>query len=240
MPIFVVLLWHIDYADARTAMRAPKEIPTPARIKKLVTGQIERTTTVDFDGDGKPDFIVYVRDKRKTDEEADILGEELWITSTLKIVKRRPGSDFEYQYMWFINLDDDPIPEIITAFGYADGITYSIYKQTFGNKKEDELLLQFNPVIDASDEGKYYWGYPWDLSDLKARRVGSHFEMLCSFDHKIEGDEGGDDNPPWQRQTPVIFFEGKTTQPEATVNEVGTKKWMDLKTITRKARSGER
>jgi hypothetical protein len=203
----------------------------------MVKGNITETTTIDFDGDGRLDYIVFVSNNEP--ENADIVGTEIWISSALKIVKRQPKYNAGADFKWFINLDNDPVPEIVSAFGYEDGIAYSIYKQNLRDKP-DTLLLRFNPIIDASNKGKYYWGYPWDISGIRAWPRGNHFEILCSFDHNVEGDFLNVDIPRWQRWIPIIFLIGKTTQPEATVNEVGTKRWMSIKEIARKVRSKKR
>jgi hypothetical protein len=235
-----IILWlvailpaQICLVEAQPIMRKPRLIPVPKRIKSLIRGKIAETSTIDFNGDGIADYLVFIRNNEP--ETAEVLGTQVWVTSDLRIVKREPRYNAGADFKWFVNLDSDPVPEIISAFGY-EGIRYSIYKQNFDNRK-DTMLLQFNPVIEqVSAKGKYYWGYPWDVTDVQARPKAEYYELLCSFDHKVEGDFATIDIPRWQRWVPIIFFSGKTTQPEATVEEVGTKRFMNLEEISAKVR----
>jgi len=229
--LLLLCISQVIAVNAQPNMKSPKKIKTPIKIKKLVKGKIAETRIVDFDGDKKADYIVFVSDKSKGE-----LGTKLWIDSNLKTVKREEWINAGADFLWFINLDADSIPEIISAFGYEDGIDYSIYKQNF-NGGEDTLLLAFNPIIvDRSRKNKIYWGYPWDISDVLDAPNGKSFELFCSFDHAIESD-GGDNShvPEWQKRVPVIFFAGITTQPEGTFGKVGLRKRLDLGAIVRAA-----
>ncbi len=51
--------------NAQSNMKSPKKIKTPIKIRKLVKSRIAETRTVDFDGDKKADYIVFVKDKTK-------------------------------------------------------------------------------------------------------------------------------------------------------------------------------
>jgi len=220
--------------NAQLNMKLPKKIKTPAKITKLVKGRIAETRTIDFDGDKKADYIVFVEDKTKGE-----IGFKLWINSKSEVVKNQSWDYVESDFLWFINLDEDSIPEIISAYGFEDGIDYSIYKQNF-NGQEDTLLLVFNPVIiDSSRGGKTYWGYPWDVSDVLAKLSGTGFKLFCSFNHKIESDGDGDNSivPVWQNRLPVIFFSGKTTQPQMTVEKIETRKWLNIREIIQEAQN---
>lgn len=234
LPLIICFLSITD-AVAQSAMKAPATIPTPTKIKRLVKGNITEVKTVDFDGDGKNDYIVRVRNGNPID--SDVYGSEIWIDSAMKIIKREKWYNAGADFKWFINLDFDKTPEIISAFGYEDGIAYSVFKQNFKNGK-DILLFQFNPVlIDDSRENKNFWGYPWDLVDVKVNRKGNYYELLCSFNHNVEGDFENVETPKWQRKIPVIFFDGKTTQPESMVDEnLGTAKSMSAQVIAETAR----
>ena len=221
--------------NARPNMKSPKKIKAPVKIRKLVKGKIAETRTVDFDGDKKADYIISVEDKTEGE-----LGEKFWINSKLEIVKTQSWNYIETDFLWFIDLDGDSIPEIISASGFEDGIDYSIYKQNF-NGQEDTLLLVFNPVIiDGSRGKKTYWGYPWDISDVLVKSNGGKFELFCSFNHKIVtgGDDGDNSNvPEWQKRVPVILFSGRTTQPQMTVAEIETRKWLNIREIIQEAQN---
>jgi hypothetical protein len=213
-------------------MREPKLIPTPVKIKRMLKSPIAETKAIDFDGDRKLDFIVYVRSNVPID--SDVYGTEIWITSNFKIVKRTPKYNATADFKWFVNLDDDPVPEIVSAFGYEDGIEYSVSKQNLKTGHDTKLFL-FNPVLRG--RGRDLWGYPWDIADIQARRKGNYFELLCSFDHDVEGDFHTIELPDWQKTVPVIFFAGESTQPEtAQVEAIRTSQWLDLSSIARRAR----
>jgi hypothetical protein len=230
--VLILLCIPAAGVNAQTRMQTPQLIPTPTRIKQLVKGRIAETRTVDFDGDRRPDFIVYVRDDVPIDSE--VYGTEIWMTSNFRVVKRTPKYNASADFKWFINLDSDPVPEIVAAFGYEDGIEYSIYKQNFTTGKDTKLLL-FNPVLRR--DGKNLWGYPWDIVDLQTRRKGNHFELLCSLDHDVKGDFENIELSRWQKAVPVIFFAGESTQPEtARVEEIRNIQWLGLQAITRRVR----
>lgn len=233
--VLAILLFAFADVAAQTAMKSPTIIPTPAKIKRLVKGNITEVKTIDFNGDRENDFIVRVRNNNPID--SDVYGTEFWINSAMKIVKRETWYNASADFKWFINLDSDATPEIISAFGYEDGIAYSVFKQDFKSGK-DVLLFQFSPVlVDASRERKHFWGYPWDLIDVKAKRKGNYYELLCSFNHNVEGDFTNVKTPKWQRRIPVIFFNGKTTQPDSVIDkDLGTMNWMNAQIVARNAR----
>lgn len=227
-----------DTVQAQTYLQKPRKVRTPEQIEKLINGKITETQAIDFNGDKKRDYIAVV--ERKT-EDGEIIGTEYWITSDLKVVKETIRFNADIQERWFINLDNDRVPEIVSAFGYEDGIEYAVYKQDFKNKK-DILLFLFNPVlIDSSRQRKRYWGYPWDWIDIRVRRSGNHYEVLCTFDHEMDGDFAVVEIPEWQKRVPVIFFSGRTTQPQSLVREkVGLPRWMNVSDIAKQARHSTR
>jgi len=231
--LLIMLSVSCAVVQAQTIMRAPKLIPTPARSERLVRSPVAETRAIDFDGDRKLDYIVYVRSDVPID--SDVYGTEIWITSDFKIIKRTSKYNVAADFKWFINLDDDPTPEIVSAFGYEDGIEYSVSKQNFKTGR-DTHLFSFNPVLRG--RGKDYWGYPWDIVDIHARRKGNHFELRCSFDHHVKGDFENIVLPDWQKSVPVIFFDGESTQPAtAKVGEIRTSRWLDISSIAGQARS---
>lgn len=230
----ILLTGFFIQAFAQQVLQSPKPVPTPTKIRKLIKGFIEATRAIDFDGDKKTDYIVSVRTNKKVNDE--VLRYDFWVTSNFRIVKREPKFYADTDRKWFVNLDDDKVPEIVSAYGYEDGIEYSIYKQNFKSKK-DTLLLMFNPVLMEDNNPKtFYWGYPWDWTDILTKRKGNYFQLFCSFDHQVEGDFEVVEKPKWQRKIPIIFVRGKSTQPDITVENIGKGQWLDLKVIAVRVR----
>lgn len=160
-------------------MRFPKKIATPLKIKKLIKDKITETRTVDFNGDGKLDYLVFVKTVKKLqiEDEAGTTGIETWITSGFKIVKREQRLNSAFHDRWFINLDDDPMPEVFYALLYEDSSEYSIYKQNFNGK--DKLLFNLNPVIsDATRQNKNYWGFAGTFQTFKRDTKTARFKFF--------------------------------------------------------------
>ena len=207
-----------------TTMQTPRLVNTPPQISNSVAGKILETYAIDFDGDDKLDFLVYV----KNEASDEPLAFELWYASSLKLVKRVPKYISDYDYKWFIDLDEDPEPEIISAYGFTDGIDYSIYDQNLA-KGSAKLLFRFNPVlIDSSNKQKeYYWGYPWDITSIITKIESGVIRIRCSLKHDIVRD-AYINIPKWQHTLPVVFFEGKTTQPDIEVEAIKRVRWLKL------------
>ena len=136
-------------------------------------------------------------------------------------------ADVRYYFAWKIS-DIDSF--LIVADGYEDGIDYSIYK--ISNTNSLKLLFRFNPIlIDSSNKlKKYYWGYPWDINDIKTSKDKDTLKFMCSINHSIERD-GVIDIPSWQKVLPAIFFIGKTTQPNISVGKIDDIKYLTIQQI---------
>lgn len=191
------------------------------KLKKSIVELIESVETVDFTGDKKLDFIC----KAKIDSTG--IGNEYWLSSDFKIVKKLKYYSDGFYYRWFINLDNDPEPEIYEAIGDEDGADYIISDQNLVTGT-DKTLIYINPVIIERDIK--YWGYPWDIVNIKARTNGEITELYCSLNHKIIRDGNEEINPKNQKQMPVIFFSGHHTQ-ESVQRNIKDEKWMTLKNI---------
>ena len=141
-------------------------------------------------------------------------------------------SDSRYYFAWKISNIDSLL---IVAEGFSDGIDYSLYKIDKTNSLK--LLFRFNPIlIDSSSKlKKYYWGYPWDINDIKTDRNKDTLKLLCSISHSI-GREGIMDIPKWQKILPAIFFIGKTTQPEITIDGIKHINYLTTQEIIKKVR----
>jgi hypothetical protein len=217
-------------------MQAPIDVSTPATIRQLISGTVLSAKRIDFDGDTKPDLLVLVEGTKPPGEEHAV-DTEIWVTADFKIVRRaqrfRSGG---YDYRWFVNLDDEPTPELITASGYEDGIDYSIERLdpvTF----RQSVVLRFHPVIVQlrGRERTLFWGYPWDLRHALVRRRGGRVELLSMLDHTLTREsESVPASLPWQRRMPVVFFTGAPTQP-GELDVVGAAEWLTLAELLRRA-----
>jgi hypothetical protein len=241
LSVFFALAYHA-IVIASPQMQSPSKINTPPQIKRIVKGEIIQTQALDFDGDDKMDYLVLVK-SRSAGPTDDRIGTELWVTSDLRVVKRKPKYASDYDNIWLINLDGDRVPEVISAYGYSDGIDYAVYKQNLRGK-DDTLLFYFKPVlIDPDNRTRdYYWGYPWDVTNIVLRYRNGEAEISCSLTHRIESSdvEGGDNAgvPRWQQIIPAIFFDGKTTQPDISVGDIGQRQWLTLKALAERVRVG--
>lgn len=221
--------------SAEIIMKAPKKIQTPSKIKQIIKTRITETRTVDFDGDGRLDFLVFVRTIKNGEvEDADgAVGTEIWISSTFKIVRRTRRMNAAFDDRWFVNLDEDRIPEIVYALLYDDSSEYSIYKQDLKAGK-DTLLFDFNPVlVDYSRRNKMFWGYAWDVTNIKARYYRGEIQILASTSYRFDDEEEPRDG---FKLRPVVFFSGKTTQPESVLSQIQDSQWRSLASLTRAVR----
>ncbi len=224
--------------DALAFAQSPQIVRTPDLVRQILHAEISQTRTIDFDGDGKLDFIALLNDPNPRE---GIVGTEVWIRSDGRVVRRLPRYGLgAFDYVWFINLDDDPVPEIISAFGYEDGIEYAIEKENLQKNERPTALFYFEPVLtDPTIPGRHFWPSPLDIKDIQARPRGNHFEMLCSLTPLAKSDLDGEESPKRQKYLPVIFFTGKTAQPQGIVEKVGKKEWCDLEMLSVKVKEAE-
>lgn len=214
-----------DLIRSQHYMEKPVVIIPNAKIKSIVKNEIISTLSADFTGDGKMDFICCVKLNNNKSEEI----KEFWLDSEYRVLKILNKTPYDYDFYWFLNLDNDPDLEIFHAFGYSDGIDYAFYKQNL--KGEDKLIFYFNPVIiDSTDSIHKYWGYPWDISDIQIKKINTKVNVLCSVDHDIKrsGEITYSEN---QILMPVIFFVGKSSQKNSKVEEIRNEKWADLEEL---------
>jgi len=195
----------------------------PVEITSKITGPIQTIVKVDFNGDQQMDYVV----TPYPDDSTSSTHYEYWMTSDFKIFKKHEIINEGHQYYRFVNLDDDPEPEIYSASGYEDGIDYAFYNLNLSNGKE-ELIFYFNPVLE--ENGQLYWGYPWDVKDIKLMKKDSVLKVYASIDHDILRD-GNITIPENQSLFPAIFFTGHSTQPEMKVEEIRKSSWMEMSKI---------
>ncbi len=213
-----ILAYGQEFAEVDTIHSASKE------LIELTNGEeILLIEAIDFKGDNKKDFIVTTM----LDENGYKV-REYWISSDYKKIRQADIYKDGIQIRKFINLDNDPEPEVIDATGFEDGIDYTI-KNLNLKSGELEVVLYFNPVIESEDQN--YWGYPWDWRRLKINNDG---QIKTSLNHKIVRD-GNVKIPKNQKIMPIIYFEGIPTQ-ESYVEEIYDIDWKKLKEIEIKSR----
>lgn len=217
MSIILILLSAEIHGQGFLKMDTLSELPT--ELKGIVNGTLNKIFKVDFSGDGVQDFICEVT-QEKNNSSDDI---EYWITSDLKVTSKKKYLE-DYNFFWFINLDNDAEPEIFRANGYEDGIDYAIYDRD-PITGEGSLVVYLNPVI-LENENRY-WGHAWDLSDMIVKKENHKIYIRASVDHDIRRD-GVVVIPEPPGKFPAIFFYGHSTQPNMKVEEVRNVKRMTL------------
>jgi hypothetical protein len=197
----------------------------PIEINKMVTDSIVTVRTIDLDGDGIKDYIINTSpNKEKWFDQT-----EFWVTSCFSLILKRKHWMGGYSFFRFVNLDDDPELEAYSAYGYEDGIDYSIFDLNLKKGKLNRLFY-FNPVI--VDNEKNYWGYPWDTEEVMIKFDNGQLKIYTSLDHDIVRD-GNITIPKKQKIFPALFFKGTTTQPASKMKGMKNMKWYTLEEITK-------
>ena len=199
-------------------------IVAPTKIASMVPGQIKKTFLVDFDGNGTKDYICQINIQ---DTTKPVYFKEIWINSEYKIIKTIDKSPKDYEFVWFVNIDDDPEPEIFSASGWCEGIDYCFIDQDL-QKGSESVLFYFYPVI--IENNKIFWGYPWDIEKILTQFKNNRIKLRCSLDHKVF-DDGEITRPDWQKVFPVICFTGHSTQPNITVGKIKRFEWLNTHDI---------
>jgi hypothetical protein len=194
----------------------------PDDFKALVKGCTRRVYRVDFNGDGKQDFICEHEEVQRDSIELW----ETWITSDKEIKIIQTAFEGDVDYFWFVNLDKDPEPEYFSATGFEDGVDYAFYDQ---DPKTGflELLFYFDPII--IENGKHFWGYPWDIKDIIVKKEAGNIYLRSSIDHDIVRDDADLALPAdTTKKFPAICFSGHSTQPFIKVGEIRKIKWRTI------------
>ena len=202
-------------------MITPKKIEANDKLKSIVVDSIIETRTIDYTGDGRMDYVCSsICNSIQTDH---------WITADYVKIKEQNYSDAYYRF-WFLQLDNDNELETFSAWGYPEGIDYYFTDINYNTKKET-ILLYFNPVIlDSTNSKIAFWGYAWDIIDIFSRND----KILCSINHKIEQNGAEITIPDWQIILPIVFFKGKSTQPDVEVEPFFDVQYMTIKELMNK------
>lgn len=117
---------------------------------------VEKTILEDFNNNSIKDAI-YIAFSEELSEVR-----EFWVSDDGQLfltLKDLPSQNNHF----FTDIDNDNQKELISIRGYEDGSDAKIARINF-NKKSLETLFYFNPIIYSN--GKYYWGYAWDIDSL--------------------------------------------------------------------------
>ena len=231
LAIFFLLLLGSLFSQAQTELIIPFEIETPSLIKANLGDSVIKTESVDFNGDGKLDYIVYVKTGLVEDEP---LTREYWFESNFKLFKKVDLYIMDYDFKFFINLDRDSVPEIFRASGYSDGIDYYFTKQNLKEKNET-VLFYFNSIIEKMDAGQnsYYWGHPWRLKSIFLQADNENIKLKCSLNHKIIRDSEIC-YPENQSSFPVIIFDGEPKSEYDYSEKIESIEWLTISEILEK------
>jgi len=195
----------------------------PDKLRAVIDDEIKTVIRIDFNGDTYNDFIVQC----PTNEEFKF--KEYWVTSEFVIWMTRLRYHVGIEYFNFINVDNDPEPEVYTAFGYEDGIDYALYDLDLKAGTEN-LLFFLNPIIIAGDN--HYWGYSWDIKNMLVKNVDGELKVLSAIDHDIIRD-GDVTIPDDQSIVPCVFFNGTSTQPNLKIEEIRNIRWSTIEEIVK-------
>jgi len=118
--MFTLLLIILPlYGNTQNFIPTDTFADTPEWVLDITNEEIDQIISVDFSGDGLPDFLVQT--KRNEDHQYN----EYWIHSNKKLFKIKKRCVMGIQYTRFVNLDGDPECEMYVAMGYEDGVDYS-------------------------------------------------------------------------------------------------------------------
>lgn len=192
-----------------------------SKLAKQINQKIKNIEKIDFDGDGIKDYICRSHYNKKGQLN------EYWINSNFKIVKTKSLYNDDRLFRHFINLDNDIEPEIFEVEVFEDGADYVILDQDL-KTGSDKIIIYYNPIL--IENNNYYWGYPWDVTNIIHKKEDGKVKLYCSLDHKITREGNEEIDPKNQKQLPVIFFNGIHTQ-ETDLEEISNPKWLSLEEI---------
>lgn len=223
-----------DRQDRRQSWMVPLPCELPARFRGRFK-PFASVVCVDFTGDGQDDFIAFEKpsSKHNAEQQSDAGGVEWWITSSGRVIRRAQIYSSDHAYRWFQKLGRSAVPTIISAWGYSDGIDYTVQQLDLKTGKLRHLFF-FEPVLVESD-GKQYHGYPWDVSRLQT--LIRHGEVLLRAEIRprtTSDDESNDNENNRQQCIPVLFFDGTSTQPTLAREAPRRGRWTSLDAIVKR------
>src|SRR6185295_17895848 len=164
---------------------APRIEPTP-ELQKLFGGKVFAAFSIDLDSDGRPDFIVqHSRKKAGTFQtcfvDADWKARSCW----------RSSDADGFGFLWFAQLDPDPMLELFEMVGDEDYSDYRLQKLDPKSWARKDVLT-VAPLIrtDPKDPRKTFWGYPWDVRGLVLQEKEGRVRLLVGDPETLCGDDG--------------------------------------------------
>jgi hypothetical protein len=186
---------------------APRIEPTP-ELQKLFGGKVFAAFSIDLDSDGRPDFIV----EHSKDESGGF--RTCFVDADRKVRSCWKSFDGDgFSFMWFAQLDSDPMLELFEMDGDEDYSHYTLRKLDPKTWKPKDVLT-VAPLIrtDPNDPRKTFWGYPWDVHALPLQEKAGRVRLLVGDPEALCGVVDVD-NPDLPHPVP-IFFTGVPTQGE--------------------------
>jgi len=212
---------------------APRIEPTP-ELQKLFGGKVFAAFSIDLDSDGRPDFIVqHSRKKAGTFQtcfvDADWKARSCW----------RSSDADGFGFLWFAQLDPDPMLELFEMVGDEDYSDYRLQKLDPKSWARKDVLT-VAPLIrtDPKDPRKTFWGYPWDVRGLVLQEKEGRVRLLVGDPETLCGDDGPD-----QPGAVPIFFTGVPTQGEpsdAFVRAVASARFLTLEEAKQRSARAKR
>lgn len=192
----------VDAADWG-ALVEPKQIEPTDDLRAIAGRDIQRAVSVDFNGDGVEDYIVWAPYAGPEVPGKTFSNTEYWITSEYRVARTRPLYVTPIYKRWLVNLDDDPEPEILVESGYEDGSDFLLYDQTDGLRGQ-ELLLHVQPMLvsEEMDGIRHAWGTTEYLGLTRVIREGDGYGFACSYVRDLD---------------PVVEFEVSPLRPPQVV-----------------------
>lgn len=200
----------------------------PAPLTKIYSLKKHNFYSIDLNSDGKKDFIVEHKEKKKT----------CFIDSSFE---KKSCEDFSiatygsgFRYMFFAQLDNSLMLELFDLEGDEDYNKF--FLKTFDEKTwKLKTLLPIYTLLESKSPERTgtYWAYPWDVEGLKLQNSKGTIQIMATFKHDFTVDPMVGDSRE-HLSDPALLLYGTATQGNKTgyYDKLGKKmKWMSLKEI---------
>lgn len=224
---FIIGLVTILNSCKETPQKAgnPKDVSVEKKVNKkeykIPDGlKIDNQEEINIDDDESKEIIITAVDKN-----ADYFYEFWYKNDKLIYEFKYPWGSINRR--WLLNLDDDATKEIVRIQGYEDGVDYVIYDIV---KDKQVPILYFNPaLVDKRYPDQYMWAYPNDIENL----IVIDNKLQVSLNNNYPRDDSHT-QPKNQRELPFLFFNGRTSQPQAKIAGINKYQVLPLQTIIKK------